>query len=70
MTNRVINTTFNSDEHQLLMNMANKLANHFRIGENLTDEEYLEYILINICNDLSNIVLKYDTQRNITDDTE
>jgi hypothetical protein len=70
MTNRVINTTFNSDEQQLLMNMANKLANHFRIGENLTDEEYLEYILINICNDLSNIVLKYDTQRNITDDTE
>jgi hypothetical protein len=70
MTNRVINTTFNSDEHQLLMNMANKLANHFRIGENLTDEDYLEYILINICNDLSNIVLKYDTQRNITDDTE
>jgi hypothetical protein len=70
MTNRVINTTFNSDEQQLLMNMANKLANHFRIGENLTDEEYLEYILINICNDLSNIVLKYDTQRNITDNTE
>lgn len=70
MTNRVINTTFNSDEHQLLMNMANKLANHFRIGENLNDEDYLEYILINICNDLSNIVLKYDTQRNITDDTE
>ena len=70
MTNRVINTTFNSNEHQLLMNMANKLANHFRIGENLNDEDYLEYILINICNDLSNIVLKYDTQRNITDDTE
>jgi hypothetical protein len=63
MTKNETEYVFNSDEHQMLMKMANDLANQFHIGEDLDADDYLEHILINICNDLSNIVLKYDEKR-------
>jgi hypothetical protein len=63
MINPDDDTVFNSNEFQMLMKMANDLANEFHIGSELDADDYLEHILINICNDLSNIVLKYDKER-------
>jgi len=68
MTKNETETVFNSVEHQMLMKMANDLANQFHIGDDLDADDYLEHILINICDDLSNIVLKYDAKRKEKED--